>query len=172
MIANTGTYVDSPFHRFETGGDLAALPLERLAGAAGLLFDATGPGRAIGPEPFHGRDLAGHAVLVRTGWDRHWRTPEYGKDNPFLTAAAVERLVSAGPALVGIDSVNIDDMADGARPAHTGLLHAGIPIVEHLCNLSALPVSGFSFHAVPAPVRGMGTFPVRAYAVLEDEEAR
>ena len=170
MVANTGTYVDAPFHRFESAADLAALPLERLAGAPGLLFDATRLGRPIGPELFHGFDLAGHAVLVRTGWDRHWRTLAYGEGNPFLTAAAVDRLVADAPALVGIDSVNIDDMADGSRPAHTRLLQAGIPIVEHLCRLDALPHSGFAFHAVPAPVRGMGTFPVRAYAVLAGAE--
>ena len=171
LVANTGTYVDAPFHRFETGADVAGLDLERLAGCNGVVFDATRSGRAIGPELFAEAVLGGIAVLVWTGWDRHWRTPEYGRGHPFLTRAAVERLVSRGPALVGIDSLNIDDTDDGSRPAHTLLLEAGIPIVEHLTNLAALPLSGFRFYAVSAPVRGIGSFPVRAYAVLDGEEA-
>ena len=103
---------------------------------------------------------------MRTDWARHWGTPSYFEGHPFLTRAAAERLVAAGPALVGIDSLNIDDTGDGERPAHTLLLRAGIPILEHLCNLAALPPSGFRLHAVPAPLRGMGSFPVRAYAVI------
>ena len=170
MVGNTGTYVDAPFHRFERGADLAALTLARLADVPGRVFDATGAGRAIGPGLFAGDDLAGSAVLIRTGWDRHWRTPQYGEGHPFLTRAAAGRLATSGAALVGIDSVNIDDMTDGTRPAHTLLLEGGIPIVEHLCNLAALPESGFRLHAVPAPFGGMGSFPVRAYAVIEEEE--
>jgi kynurenine formamidase len=166
MIANTGTYVDAPFHRFGSGADVAGLSLGRIAALPGLLFDATTSGGSIGPELFGSEELEGLAVLVRTGWDRHWRTPEYGEGHPFLTRAAASRLATSGAALVGIDSVNIDDTADATRPAHTLLLEAGIPIVEHLCNLGALPASGFSFHAVPAPVRGMGSFPVRAYALI------
>lgn len=168
MIANTGTYIDAPFHRFESGIDLAGLPLERLADVEGLALDATGrEGRAIDAGYFQGLDLRGRAVLIRTGWDAHWRTPRYGEDAPFVTRRAAEFLVEAAPALVGIDSVNIDDAQDGLRPAHTLLLGAGIPVVEHLCNLNELPARGFRFHCVPVKFRGVGTFPVRAYAVIE-----
>ncbi len=168
MVANTGTYVDSPFHRFAEGADLAALPLERLADLEGIVIDATGrSNRAIDADHFAGRDLRGRAVLVRTGWNLHWRTPQYGEGHPFLTRQSAELLVGAGAALVGIDSVNIDDMQDGARPVHTLLLGAGIPVVEHLCNLQSLPVTGFRFHCAPVKFRGVGTFPVRAYAVCE-----
>jgi kynurenine formamidase len=167
MVANTGTYVDAPFHRLEAGVDLAGLPLERIAGVEGTLVDVAGRAeRAIGPEAFEGVALGGRAVLVRTGWDVHWRTERYGSDHPFLTGAAAERLVAAGAALVGIDSLNIDDTDDGRRPVHTALLAAGIPVVEHLRGLDQLPLAGFRFSAVPAPVRGMGTFPVRAFAVI------
>ncbi len=168
MVANTGTYVDAPFHRFAEGVDLAGLPLERLAEVEGVLIDATGrDGRAIDRDFFEGLDLSGSAVLIHTGWDAHWRTLQYGEDAPFLTRRAAELLVEAAPALVGIDSVNIDDKHDGMRPAHTLLLGAGIPVVEHLCNLGKLPSSGFRFHCVPVKFRGVGTFPVRAYAVIE-----
>ena len=167
MVANTGTYVDAPFHRFETGLDLAGLPLESLADLSGILIDATArPGRAIDAAVFAGISVWGRAVLIRTGWDAHWRTPRYGEGHPFLTAEAVQALVDGAAALVGIDSLNIDDAADGTRPAHTRLLQAGIPIVEHLTNLGELPPEGFRFSAVPAPVRGMGSFPVRAFAAL------
>ncbi len=167
MVANTGTYVDAPFHRFADGGDLASLPLERLADLEGLVIDATNRnGQAIDVDRFENQSLKNCAVLVRTGWDIHWQTPQYGQEAPFLTRAAAEYLVAAGVALVGIDSVNIDNMNDGARPAHTLLLGAGVPIAEHLCNLDKLPLSGFRFHAVPVKFRGVGTFPVRAYAVI------
>jgi len=166
MVGNTGTYLDAPFHRYADGPDVAALALDRLADLEGAVVDAAGEGRGIDADRFVGRDLAGKAVLVRTGWDAHWRTPRYGEGHPFLTRSAAEHLADARPALVGIDSLNVDDTADGVRPAHTLLLAAGIPIVEHLCNLSALPESGFRFHCVPAPFRGLGSFPVRAYAVL------
>jgi len=167
MVANTGTYVDAPFHRFEEKTDIAGLALERLADVEGVVVDAadrTDP--AIGGDRFAGRQLSGKAVLVRTDWARHWGTPAYFEGHPFLTRPAAERLVAARPSLVGIDSLNIDDTGDGERPAHTLLLDAGIPILEHLCNLAALPPSGFRLHAVPAPFRGMGSFPVRAYAVI------
>jgi arylformamidase len=166
MVANTGTYLDAPFHRFAHGKDVGSLPLERLADLDGVVVDAAGRGPAIDADRFAGRHLAGQAVLVRTGWDTHWRTPRYAEGHPYLTRAAAEFLAGAAPALVGIDSLNIDDTGDGVRPAHTLLLSAGIPIVEHLCNLGALPAAGFRFHAVPAPFLGLGSFPVRAYAVL------
>jgi arylformamidase len=166
MVANTGTYVDAPYHRFADGVDLAGLDLERLAGRPGVVIDVP-DGRAIGPDAFSGRDLGGRAVLVRTAWDRHWETTQYGEGHPFLTRAAAELLVDAAPALVGIDSLNVDDTEDPQRPVHTLLLGAGIPIVEHLCNLGVLPHEGFRFHATPVKVRGFGTFPVRAYAEIE-----
>jgi kynurenine formamidase len=167
LVANTGTYVDSPFHRYAEGADLAALPLERLADVEGVVIDATGrAGRAIGPEAFEGRDLRGKAVLVRTGWDRHWQTPQYAVGHPFLPEASAARLVAAAPALVGIDSLNIDDTTGPSRPAHSLLLGAGIPVVEHLCHLGPLPATGFRLHCVPVKFRGVGTFPVRAYAVV------
>ena len=166
MVANTGTYLDAPFHRYAQGPDVGALPLERLANLEAAVFDATSSGRAIDADLFAGRELSGRAVLVRTGWDAHWRTPRYADGHPYLTRAAAEMLASAGPALVGIDSLNIDDTADGVRPAHTLLLGAGIPIVEHLTGLAAVPAAGARFHCVPAPFRGVGSFPVRAYAVV------
>lgn len=166
MVANTGTYVDAPFHRFAAGADVAGLALERLADLEGVVVDASDAGRAVGPERFEAIDPAGRAVLVRTGWSGRWRTAEYFRDHPYLTPAAVARLVRGRAALVGIDSLNIDDTRDGTRPAHTLLLDAGIPIVEHLTNLDRLPPSGFRFHAVPAPFRGLGSFPVRAYAIV------
>jgi kynurenine formamidase len=166
MVANTGTYVDSPFHRFDDGADLAAVPLERLVDLEAIVVRVTGQ-RAIDVNELAPYEIAGRAVLVHTGWDRHWGTPAYGVDAPYLTAAATKWLVAHRAALVGIDSVNIDDVADRARPAHTGLLRAGIPIVEHLCHLDELPPRGFRFHAAPPRVERFGTFPVRAYAVIE-----
>jgi kynurenine formamidase len=170
MVANTGTYVDSPFHRFADGADLAALPLERLADLEGVLVRAPAAGdRAVTPRDFTGLELRGKAVLVHTGWDRHWRTDRYFVGHPFLTGESAAHLAEAGAALVGIDSYNIDDTADLRRPAHTLLLGAGIPIVEHLCGLRDLPPGApFRFSAVPAKVRNFGTFPVRAYAVVAE----
>jgi kynurenine formamidase len=165
LCGNTGTYVDSPFHRYPDGADLAGLALDRLADLLGVCLDATERAdRAIGPEAFAGMDLAGKAVIVRTGWSRHWRTDAYATGHPFLSGEAAERLVLAGVALVGIDSLNIDSTDTGERPVHSTLLAAGVPICEHLTNLDALPADGFRFSAVPVPVVGMGTFPVRAYA--------
>jgi kynurenine formamidase len=166
MVANTGTYVDAPFHRYAEGADVASLALERLADVPGIVVDASGAGRAIAADLFAGRAFSGRGVLVKTGWDAHWRTERYGSDHPFLSRAAVEALVETRPAFVGIDSLNIDDTADLERPAHTRLLAAGIPIVEHLCNLAALPPEGFRVTAVPPPVVGMGSFPARVWAVL------
>jgi kynurenine formamidase len=164
MVANTGTYLDAPFHRYADGMDIAGLPLESLAGLEGVVVRAAAAGRAIGPEAFAGREVAGTAVLVRTGWDVHWGTPAYLSGHPFLTAAAAKHLVDQGAALVGIDSLNIDDIGDDARPVHSLLLAAGIPIVEHLRNLGPLPDRGFRFSAVPARVAGFGSWPVRAFA--------
>ena len=158
MVANTGTYLDTPFHRFENGVDLAGFPLEKMADLEGI---------AVTLETLRQHEVRGCAVLIRTGWDRHWETPQYAIDSPFLARADAEWLVAQKAALVGIDSINIDDLKDKSRPAHTVLLAAGIPIVEHLAGLDRLPAGGFRFHAAPPMVRGMGTFPVRAYAVLK-----
>jgi kynurenine formamidase len=165
MVANTGTYLDAPFHRYISGKDISQLPLESLADLDAVVVRGAG-GRAIDREAFAGRALAGKAVLVRTGWDVHWGTATYLDGHPYLTADAAEHLVAAGAALVGIDSLNIDDMRDLARPVHSTLLGAGIPIVEHLCRLGPLPESGFRFTAVPAKVGGFGSWPVRAFATL------
>lgn len=168
MVANTGTYADVPFHRFDGGPDLAEFPLPSFVDLDGVLISAARNG-SIGPEAFDGLDLTGRAVLFFTSWDQHWATPGYGDPaHPFLSAAGVAALIERRPALVGIDSVNIDDMADQTRPAHTGLLAAGIPIVEHLTGLEQLVGRRFRFHAAPVPVAGMGTFPVRAYALADE----
>lgn len=168
MVANTGTYVDAPFHRYENGKDLSTLSLASLADLSGhMVLAPYSHGLAVDVDAFAGLDVRGHAVLVATGWDRHWRTDAYFTGHPFLTAAAAEWLVAEGAAFVGIDSHNIDDTSTRARPVHTILLGADIPIGEHLTNLAALPASGFRFHAVPPKVKGMGTFPVRAYAVVD-----
>jgi len=166
MVANTGTYLDSPFHRFEDGADLAGLALERLASLPGLLVRAEA--QAVDADAFDGLDVAGKAVLVMTGWDRHWRTEAYAQGHPFLTEAAARLLAGRGASLVGIDSYNIDDTSARSRPVHTILLGAGIPICEHMTNLGALPDAGFAFSAVPPRIAGMGTFPVRAFAQIGD----
>lgn len=167
MIGNTGTYLDSPFHRYEGGADLAGLALETLVDLPAVVVDARGAGRAIGAEAFAGLDVAGAAVLLSTGWDAHFGSPAYASGAPFLTGAGAQALVDAGAALVGIDSLNIDDTeAGGERPAHSLLLGAGVHVVEHLAGLQELPASGARFTAVPPKVSGLGTFPVRAYAVV------
>ena len=167
LCANTGTYLDSPFHRFPDGIDLAGLPLERLADLEAVAVDVAGSQeRAIDRQQLLPYDLEGRAVLIHTGWDRHWGTDAYFHEHPFLTADAARHLVESGAALVGIDSLNIDDNATGERPVHTSLLAAEIPICEHLINLDRLPADRFRFTAVPVKVRGMGTFPVRAYASI------
>jgi arylformamidase len=161
---NTGTYVDAPFHRHRQGADLADLPLEKLADLSGVVITALREG-PIGPELFAGVDLAGKAVLVRTDWSERWGSPEYFRSGPFLTADACRFLVRAQAALVGIDCANIDDMRDTERPAHTILLAAGIPIVEHLRGLDELPPGGFRFFAVPPAIVGGTSFPIRAFAI-------
>ncbi len=171
MVANTGTYIDAPFHRYEGGADVAGYALETVAAVPGLVVRATQRGsRALDADMFRRRDVRGRAVLVHTGWDAYWRTDQYGTGHPFITRAAAAALVAAGAALVGIDSLNIDDSADGTRPAHSLLLAAGIPIVEHLCRLGEVPDEGFDFYAVPPCVRGMGSFPVRAFAVIDERQ--
>lgn len=166
MVANTGTYVDSPFHRFADGIDLAELPLESLADLPGIVVRAAEVGEAIGAEAFRGLEVKGKAVLIHTGWARHWRTNRYFEGHTFLTGEAAAYLVEAGAGFVGIDSLNVDDTQDASRPVHTQLLRANIPICEHMCNLEQLPDRGFRLHAVPVKVKAFGTFPVRAYAVI------
>lgn len=167
MVANTGTYVDSPFHRFPDGIDLSELPLESLVDLEGVVVRAQSFRRAISVEAFEGLNLRDKAVLIHTDWARHWRTDQYLEGHPFLTRDAAEFLVEAGAAFVGIDTYNIDDTADGTRPTHTILLGNRIPICEHMCGLEQLPDGGFRFHAAPVKVKAFGTFPVRAYAVLD-----
>jgi kynurenine formamidase len=166
MVANTGTYVDSPFHRFADGIDLSELPLESLVDLEGIVIRVPDIGRAISARAFHGLDVKGKAVLINTNWARHWRTDQYFEGHPFLTRDAAEFIVESGAAFVGIDTYNIDDTTDGSRPAHTILLGNRIPICEHMCGLESLPLNGFRFHAAPVKVKAFGTFPVRAYAVL------
>lgn len=168
MVGNTGTYVDTPFHRYADGADTAETGLDRLAGLPGIVVRVTGmAGRAVDWHHFAAEDVSGRAVLVQTGWDRHWASDAYFEGHPFLTAGAAEYLRDQGALLVGIDSLNIDDTSGGERPVHSILLAAGIPIVEHLTRLETLPVSGFRFTAAPPKIRGMGTFPVRAHAWLD-----
>lgn len=168
LCGNTGTYVDSPVHRFRGAADLAGLPLTSLAHLPAVRVDAFDlrEGRGIGPHVFAGLDLNGCAVLFHTGWSRHWRTPRYFDPNPFLTAQACDALLAAGVRFVGIDSLNIDDTQDPSRPAHTKLLGAGVPICEHMTNLENVPFRGGFLHAVPIAWAGGASFPVRAY-VLE-----
>ncbi|MGV0992642.1 MAG: cyclase family protein [Mycobacterium sp.] len=169
MIGQTGTYLDAPFHRYGDGADLAGLELSTLVGLRAEVFhltEAWSPdNRGIGAELLSERDVRGAAVLLHTGWDRHFGTEVYPVGAPYLTAAASEYLIEAGAILVGIDSINIDDTESGGqRPAHTLLLGAGVHIVEHLTNLGALPPQGARFTAAPPAIAGFGTFPVRAFA--------
>jgi arylformamidase len=161
MVANTGTYLDTPAHRFRDGWDLTGLPLPRVAGVPATVITCTG--RVIDRDALDGQDLAGRAVLLLTAWSRHWRTPAYSSgQHPYLTADAARIIATANAAVVGIDSINIDDTSSGERRAHTELLGAGVPIVEHLCNLDRVPDDA-EFFAVPVKVSGLGTFPVRAF---------
>jgi len=168
MIANTGTYVDAPFHRYAEGKDLSQLPLTSLADLDALVVRiASSHGRAIDAQSFNNMPVKGKAVLVQTGWSRHFGTEQYGKGHPFLTKEAARYLAEEGAVLVGIDSLNIDDTGDGQRPVHTTLLGNEIPIVEHLTNLDALPDGNFRFFAVPVKVEAFGSFPVRAFAITK-----
>lgn len=167
MVANTGTYLDSPFHRYRDGADLSQLLLSSIANLEGVVVrPKDSAGQAIEASVFGHVAIRDKAVLVHTGWDQHWRTERYFEGHPFLTGEAAQFLVDSGAKLVGIDSLNIDDIRDTKRPVHSILLKAGVPIVEHLCNLGALPDAGFKFFAVPVKVKGMGTFPVRAFGVI------
>lgn len=169
LVSNTSTYIDSPFHRFADGHDLSELALDGLADLDAVLVRLTGSQeRAINHSVFAALDVRGKAVLVHTGWASHWRTDQYFEGHPFLTEDAAAWLRDAGALLVGIDSYNIDDTANLRRPVHTILLGAEIPIVEHLCAMEQLPPRGFRFTAVPVKVKGMGTFPVRAYATIQE----
>lgn len=163
LIANTGTYLDSPFHRYEDGRDISQLTLAELADLPAIVLHIEGT-RSIDVPALVDLKVRARALLVHTGWAQHWRTERYGTGHPYLTAAAAAWLKDQGARLVGIDSLNIDDTTSGERPVHTTLLGAGIPIVEHLRGLEQLPDAGFTFSAVPPAVRGMGSFPVRAYA--------
>ncbi|MEU7891832.1 cyclase family protein [Nonomuraea sp. NPDC049152] len=166
MACNTGTYVDTPHHRYADGPDLSQVPVDRLADLPGVVVRAVDR-PSVGMDLLDGLDVRGMAVLLHTGWDRHFGTDEYQRGHPYLTGEAAAWLAEQGPALVGIDSLNIDATPPrGERPAHTLLLAAGIPLVEHLTGLAGLPDSGFRFHAAPPMVAGLGTFPVRAYAVV------
>jgi kynurenine formamidase len=167
MVGNTGTYLDTPYHRYEDGYDLAGLHLETIADCPGIVVRIEGSHkRAIDWAAFAASDVSGKAVLVHTGWDRHWRTDQYFEGHPFLTESAAAYLRDRGALVVGIDSFNIDNIDGNTRPVHSTLLAAGIPIIEHMTNLGALPVTGFQFTAAPPKVSKMGTFPVRAHAIL------
>ncbi len=163
MVTNTGTYIDCPFHRFEHGKDLSEMELERFADLDAITINAENA-TEIGKDYFTGKEIRNRAVLVYTGWAKHWNTPQYFEGHPYLTAEAAEYLKECNVKLVGIDSHNIDDTRGKSRPVHTTLLGAEILIVEHLCNLDKLPESGYKFNAVPPKFKGAGTFPVRAYA--------
>jgi kynurenine formamidase len=167
MVANTGTYLDTPSHRYADGADLAGMPLSSMVDLDGLVVRVPDGVTAIDRLLLAPYDVAGRAVLIHTGWDRHWGTEAYGAGgHPHVTEDGADWLASQGAALVGIDSVNIDSTAGKSRPAHSALLAARIPIVEHLCGLEALPPHGFRFHAAPPRIAGMGTFPVRAYGLI------
>lgn len=172
MVANTGTYIDTPFHRYADGIDLSQLELSSVADLEGIVVRcADSSARSIGPAEVKNLDLRGKAVIFHTGWDRNWRTEKYWDgSHPFLTAETADYLANAAVAMVGIDSYNVDDIADGRRPVHSILLAREIPIVEHLCGLNELPDSGFRFFAVPVKVRNFGTFPVRAFAITAIDE--
>lgn len=169
MVANTGTYLDCPFHRYPDGKDTSDYGLERFVDLDAITIRADfRQGLAVDRSFFEGKELRNRAVLVHTGWgDAYWNTPQYHENNPYLTADAAEYLKQVGVKLVGIDSLNIDDTRDKTRPVHTILLGAEILIVEHMCHLDAVPDEGYTFSAVPPKFKGVGTFPVRAYAKLK-----
>lgn len=165
MIANTGTYLDTPFHRFEDGDDLAMVGIDRVAGLLGVVVRSGA--MAVDVADFAAIEVTGKAVLIATGWDRHWGSDAYFDNHPFVTEAAAHWLIDNGAALVGIDSHNIDDTRSRSRPVHSALLGAGIPICEHLTRLGEVPDAGFRFTAAPPKIGGMGTFAVRAFAQVD-----
>ena len=164
MVANSGTYIDAPFHRFEEGKDIAELDLSSVAGIPAIKIIIPKNVREIGTRFFEDVDILGKAIIIETGWCQHWNTDKYFEGHPYLTADAAAFLKQSGALLIGIDSLNIDNTATGERPVHTILLGADILIVEHLCNLNEITDDNFEFFAVPVKVKGMGTFPVRAFA--------
>lgn len=166
MIANTGTYIDSPFHRYADGLDISELDLDKLAAVECVVVRIDASVTQIDARHFTSLDVRGKAVLVNTGWDRHWRTDQYFEGHPHLIEEAATHLAMNGAIVVGIDSFNIDSIADGTRPVHSLLLRQGIPIIEHMCNLLQVPENGAVLTAAPVKVRGMGTFPVRAFATV------
>ncbi len=168
MVSNTGTYVDVPFHRYKDGKDLSEVTIDKFTGLKGILIHIEESIKEIDETYFSGLDLEGKAVLIHTGWDRYWNTDQYFENHPYITEKAANHLKESGVALVGIDSVNIDDTSGITRPAHTILLGAEILIVEHLCNLNELNGKDFLFYAVPPKINDFGTFPVRAFAELTD----
>ena len=170
IASNTGTYINVPFHRYADGGDLSDIALGTLAGLDGILIDAqAGNAIAIDESLFSGLELEGKAVLIYTGWDIYWQTEQYYQNHPFVTDTAARLLAEKKVKLVGIDTCNIDDTRTRIRPVQSTLLMAGIPIIEHLCNLSSLPAKGFGFYCVPPRIRGLGSFPVRAFAEIYEE---
>jgi len=162
MVYNVGTYMDSPFHRYENGKDLSQIPLEKIASLPGIVIDGAPEGREINLDS--NENLEGKAALIRTGWDVRWGSEGYWEPGPFLSEESVDLLMKSKPSLVGVDFWNIDDVANLSRPAHTKLLAAETPIVEHLCSLSSLPSRGFKFWAVPPKIVKGASFPVRAFA--------
>ncbi|MGD0267129.1 MAG: cyclase family protein [Candidatus Methylomirabilota bacterium] len=167
MVCNLGTYLDSPYHRHRDRSDLSQIPLEKVAGVPGIVLDeAASPDRSIAAD-CSASELRGRAVLIRTGWDRHWGTDAYWEPGPYLASSFIDLLIRVGATLVGVDFWNVDDTGDPSRPAHTRLLAEGILIVEHLCNLSALPRTGFRFSAVPLRIVRGASFPVRAFAEID-----
>ena len=165
MVTNTGTYMDCPFHRYAHGKDFSMIGLEKFTDLDGLVIRVPYTDTlAVTKEHLQQYDIANKAVLIHTGWDVHWSTDQYFENHPFLTQEAAEFARDKGVLLVGIDSHNIDDTRVRSRPVHTTLLGAEILIVEHLCNLQALPDEGFTFSAIPPKFKGVGTFPVRAMA--------
>jgi arylformamidase len=166
MVCNVGTYIDSPFHRYPDGADLSQIPIEKVAGIPGIVLDAVNPpGRSINFDVSHS-ELRGRAVLIRTGWDNRWGTESYWEPGPYISGELTDLLIRSRPILLGVDFWNVDDTADPNRPVHTKLLASNILIVEHLCNLSALPTAGFTFYAVPLRIVHGASFPVRAFAEI------
>ena len=166
MCSNTGTYLDSPFHRYENGKDLSELDLESIASLVGVKITISEEITAIDEKWFYDIDLLDKAVLVQTDWSRYWNTERYYEEHPYLTEGAAQFLKNSGVKLVGIDTYNIDDVSGKERPVHSILLGSDILIVEHMCNLESVPDKNFKFYAVPVKIKGFGTFPVRAFAEI------